>query len=97
VRYVPTTAQVRFTALQVGRGGRAVAQHHLDAEPRHLARLRLRGDNFYDGQGFMVKRSLGVTSARALDGATVCVQPGTTTEQNLADWARGARVQIRPW
>ncbi|HZH47609.1 MAG TPA: amino acid ABC transporter substrate-binding protein [Roseococcus sp.] len=96
VRYVPTTAQVRFTALQSG---------EVDVLSRNttwtLSRDTSLGfdyaaTNFYDGQGFMVKRSLGVTNARALDGATVCVQPGTTTEQNLADWARGARIQIRP-
>jgi general L-amino acid transport system substrate-binding protein len=96
VRYVPTTAQVRFTALQSG---------EVDVLSRNttwtLSRDTSLGfdfgaTNFFDGQGFMVKRSLGVQNARQLDGATVCVQPGTTTEQNLADWARGARVQIRP-
>jgi len=96
VRYVPTTAQVRFTALQSG---------EVDVLSRNttwtLSRDTSLGfdfgaTNFFDGQGFMVKRSLGVQNARQLDGATVCVQPGTTTEQNLADWARGARIQIRP-
>ena len=96
VRYVPTTAQVRFTALQSG---------EVDVLSRNTTWTLSRDTslgfdfaaaNFYDGQGFMVKRSLGVANARALDGATVCVQPGTTTEQNLADWARGARITIRP-
>ena len=53
------------------------------------------GINFYDGQAFMVKRSLGVTSAKQLDGATVCVQPGTTTELNLADYFRTNRMSFR--
>ena len=96
VRFVPTTAQVRFTALQSG---------EVDILSRNTTWTLSRdtslgfdfgGINFFDGQGFMVKRSLNVQNARQLDGATVCVQPGTTTEQNLADWARGARVNIRP-
>jgi general L-amino acid transport system substrate-binding protein len=96
VRYVPTTAQARFTALQSG---------EVDVLSRNTTWTLSRDTslgfdfpaiNFYDGQGFMVKRSLGVQNARQLDGATICVQPGTTTEQNLADWARGARIQIRP-
>ena len=52
--------------------------------------------NFYDGQGFMVKASAGVKSAKELNGATICVQPGTTTEQNLTDWARANNVQFTP-
>jgi general L-amino acid transport system substrate-binding protein len=96
VRYVPTTAQARFTALQSG---------EVDVLSRNTTWTLSRDTslgfdfpaiNFFDGQGFLVKRSLGVQNARQLDGATICVQPGTTTEQNLADWARGARVQIRP-
>jgi len=96
VRYVPTTAQARFTALQSG---------EVDLLSRNTTRTLSRdtplgfdfaGINFYDGQGFIVRRSLGVQNARQPDGATICVQPGTTTEQNLADWARGARIQIRP-
>lgn len=96
VRYVPTTAQVRFTALQSG---------EVDVLSRNttwtLSRdtslgLDFAAINFYDGQGFVVKRSANVTSARQLDGATICVQPGTTTEQNLADWGRAARIRFTP-
>jgi general L-amino acid transport system substrate-binding protein len=54
------------------------------------------GINFYDGQGFMVRADAGVRSARELDGATICVQPGTTTEQNLTDWARTNRIRFTP-
>ncbi len=50
----------------------------------------------HDGQGFMVKRELSVTSARALDEATVCLQPGTTTELNLADWFRANNLCFTP-
>jgi general L-amino acid transport system substrate-binding protein len=52
------------------------------------------GVNFYDGQGFLVRKDLGVGSARQLDGATICVHPGTTTEQNLADWFRSHRLNF---
>ena len=96
VRYVPTTAQVRFTALQSG---------EVDVLSRNTTWTLSRdtslgfdfgGTNFYDGQGFMVKRSANVTRAAQLNGATICVQPGTTTEQNLADWGRSARIRFTP-
>ena len=96
VRYVPTTAQSRFTALQSG---------ELDVLARNttwtLSRdtslgLDFAGVNFFDGQGFMVKTSTGVKTAKELNGATICVQPGTTTEQNLTDWARANNVQFTP-
>jgi general L-amino acid transport system substrate-binding protein len=96
VRYVPTTAQNRFTALQSG---------EVDILSRNttwtLSRDTSLGfdfpaTNFYDGQGFMVKASTGVRRASELNGATICVQPGTTTEQNLTDWARAARIQFTP-
>jgi len=96
VRYVPTTAQVRFTALQSGEVDMLSRNTTWTLSRDTSLGLDFTATNFYDGQGFMVKRSLGVTSARALDGATICVQPGTTTEQNLADWARGSRITIRP-
>jgi general L-amino acid transport system substrate-binding protein len=96
LRLVPTTAQNRFTALQSG---------EVDVLSRNTTWTLSRdtslgfdftGINFYDGQGFMVKTSLGLRSARDLEGATICVQPGTTTEQNLTDWARANRVRFTP-
>jgi general L-amino acid transport system substrate-binding protein len=54
------------------------------------------GTLFYDGQGFMVKKSSGVTKAAELNGATVCVQPGTTTELNLSDYFRSKKMTFRP-
>jgi general L-amino acid transport system substrate-binding protein len=96
VRYVPTTAQNRFTALQSG---------EVDVLSRNTTWTLSRDTslgfdfaaiNFFDGQGFMVKASTGVKNARELDGATICVQPGTTTEQNLTDWARTARIRFTP-
>ena len=96
VRFVPTTAQNRFTALQSG---------EVDVLSRNTTWTLSRdtslgfdftGTNFFDGQGFMVKASSGVKAAKELDGATICVQPGTTTEQNLTDWARANRIRFTP-
>ncbi|MCG8493289.1 MAG: amino acid ABC transporter substrate-binding protein [Sneathiellales bacterium] len=86
VKYTPTTAKERFTALQSG---------EIDVLARNTTWTLSRdvnlgfefiGVNYYDGQGFMVKKSLGVKSAKELDGARVCLQSGTTTELNLADY-----------
>ena len=96
VRYVPLTAQNRFTALQSGEAD-VMARNTTTTLSRDTSLgLDFPAINFYDGQGFMVKASLGVKSAKELDGATVCVQPGTTTEQNLTDWARANNVQFTP-
>src|SRR3546814_10883893 len=54
------------------------------------------GINYYDSQGIMVSKSLGVKSAKELGGAAVCVQPGTTTELNLADWFRANKLEFKP-
>jgi general L-amino acid transport system substrate-binding protein len=58
--------------------------------------LNFAGVSFYDGQGFMVPKKLNVKSARQLNGATVCVQPGTTTELNLSDYFRANRMTFKP-
>jgi general L-amino acid transport system substrate-binding protein len=95
VRYTPLTAQQRFTALQSG---------EIDVLSRNttwtLSRdtslgLNFVGVNYYDGQGFMVHRKLNVKSAKQLNGATVCVQPGTTTELNLADYFRANKMSFK--
>ncbi|MBI1244180.1 MAG: transporter substrate-binding domain-containing protein [Alphaproteobacteria bacterium] len=95
-KYVPTTSQQRFVALQSG---------EIDVLTRNATQTLLRdttlglhmaGVNFYDGQGFIVKRSMNVTSAKQLDGATICVQPGTTTELNLADYFRSNKMKFTP-
>jgi general L-amino acid transport system substrate-binding protein len=87
---------VRFTALQSGEVDILSRNSTFTLSRDTSLGFDFAAINFYDGQGFIVKRSLNVANARALDGATVCVQPGSTTEQNLADWSRSARVQIRP-
>ena len=96
VRFVPTTGQTRFTALSSGEVDvltrNSTASFQRDTE---LA-LDFPAVNYYDGQGFMVRKDLGVTSATELDGATICIQTGTTTELNLADWFRANNIAYQP-
>ncbi len=96
VRYVPLTAQQRFTALQSGEVDMLARNTTWTFTRDTSLGLDFVGVNFYDGQGFMVKRSLGVKSAKELDGATICVQPGTTTELNLTDWFRANSLRFTP-
>jgi general L-amino acid transport system substrate-binding protein len=96
VRYVPTTAQNRFTALQSGEVDMLSRNTTWTLSRDTSLGFDFTGINFYDGQGFMVKASTGVRRARELEGATICVQPGTTTEQNLTDWARANRIRFTP-
>lgn len=96
VRFVPTTAQQRFTALQSGEVDLLARNTTWTLSRDTSLGFDFVGINFYDGQGFMVKRSLGLKSAKELDGATICVQPGTTTELNLADWFRANNLRFTP-
>ncbi|MCW8916006.1 MAG: amino acid ABC transporter substrate-binding protein [Magnetovibrio sp.] len=88
VRFVPLTAKERFTALQSGEidilSRNTTWTHTRDTS----LGLNFAGVNYYDGQGFLVQKALGVKSALELDGASVCIQAGTTTELNLADYFR---------
>ena len=93
IKFVPLSAKDRFTALQSG---------EIDVLSRNttwtLSRDTSLGANFtgvtyYDGQGFLVKKSLKVNSALELNSASVCVQTGTTTEQNLADYFKGNNMK----
>jgi general L-amino acid transport system substrate-binding protein len=96
VKYVPTTAQQRFTALQSGEVD-VLSRNTTYTLTRDTALgLDFTGINYYDGQGFMVAKKLGVKSAKELNGATVCVQPGTTTELNLADYFRANKMTFKP-
>lgn len=96
VRFVATTTQQRFTALQSGEVD-VLARATTWTFTRDAAvGLVFAGVNLYDGQGFLVKNSLGVQSAKELDGATVCVLPGTTSEQNLQDWFRTNGITFTP-
>ncbi|WP_426957015.1 amino acid ABC transporter substrate-binding protein [Muricoccus radiodurans] len=93
VRFVPASTQQRFTMLQSGEVDMLVRSTTWTLGREASLGLVFAGVNFYDGQGFMVKRASGVTSARQLDGATVCVQPGTTTELNMADFFRTHNIR----
>ena len=96
VRYTPLTAQQRFTALQSGEVDILARNTTWTITRDTSLGLNFVGVNFYDGQGFMVPRKLNVKSAKQLNGATVCVQPGTTTELNLADYFRANRMTFKP-
>jgi len=96
VKYTPLTAQQRFTALQSG---------EIDVLTRNATRTLSRETqlglnfvtvNYYDGQAFMVPKKLGVKSAKELNGATICVLSGTTTEQNAADFFRTNKLEWKP-
>ena len=89
VEFQPLNAQQRFTALQSGEVDLLARNTTWTLTRDASLGLTFTGVNFYDGQGFMVPKDLGVRSALELDGAEVCVQPGTTTELNLADYFRG--------
>ncbi|HEY5828117.1 MAG TPA: amino acid ABC transporter substrate-binding protein [Hyphomicrobiaceae bacterium] len=96
VKYVPTTAKERFTALQSGEIDVLIRNTTWTTARDSSLGLIFAGVNYYDGQGFMVKASLGVKSAKELNGATVCVQTGTTTELNLADYFKANKMTYKP-
>jgi general L-amino acid transport system substrate-binding protein len=96
VKFTPLTAKTRFTALQSG---------EIDVLTRNCTQTLGRDTalgldfcqvNYYDGQGFLVSKKLGVKSAKELDGAAVCVLPGTTTELNVADYFRSNGMKMNP-
>jgi general L-amino acid transport system substrate-binding protein len=96
VKYVPTTAQQRFTALQSGEVDLLARVTTWTLTRDTALGFDFTGVNYYDGQGFMVNKKLGVKSAKELNGATVCVSPGTTTELNLADYFRANKMSFKP-
>ena len=96
VKYVPLTAQQRFTALQSGEVDILSRNTTWTLQRDTELGLNFAPVVFYDGQGFMVPKKLGVKSAKELNGATVCVQPGTTTELNLADYFRANKMEFKP-
>ncbi len=96
VKFTPLTAKTRFTALQSG---------EIDVLTRNCTQTLSRDTalgldfcqvNYYDGQGFLIHKKMGVKSAKELDGASVCVLPGTTTEQNVADFFRANGMKMNP-
>ncbi|WP_459616056.1 amino acid ABC transporter substrate-binding protein [Bordetella sp. 2513F-2] len=93
---VPLNSQQRFTALQSGEVDVLTRNTTVTQQRDTALGIIHAGINFYDGQGFLVPRALGVKSARQLDGATICLQTGTSNENTLADWARANDVKYKP-
>ena len=93
VKFVPLTAKERFTALQSGEIDMLSRNTTWTITRDASLGLNFAGVNYYDGQGFMVKSSLGVSSAMELSGAAICIQAGTTTELNLADWGKANGIE----
>src|SRR5262245_21815347 len=96
VKYTPLTAQQRFTALQSGEVDMLSNNTTATLTRDTALGLDFTAITYYDGQGFMVHKKLGVKSAKGLNGATVCVAPGTTTELNLADYFRAQKMSFKP-
>ena len=95
VKFVPTTAKERFTALQSGEVDFLARNTTWTMSRDTQLGFDFVGINFYDGQGFMVRKDLKVTSAKQLAGAAVCTQTGTTTELNVADYFRSNKMQYK--
>jgi len=86
IKAVTSTGKTRFTKLNSGEGDVLWRNTTITFSRDVGVKLRFHGVNYYDGQGFMVNKKLGVKSAKDLDGASICIQTGTTTELNLADY-----------
>jgi general L-amino acid transport system substrate-binding protein len=93
VRFIPLSAKDRFTALQSGEVDVLVRNTTWTMSRDTQLGLDFTGVNYYDGQGFLVRKKLGVASAKELNGASVCTQQGTTTELNLADFFRANNLK----
>ncbi len=98
IKAVTATGKTRFTLLNSGEGDVLWRNTTITFSRDVGVKLRFHGVNYYDGQGFLVKKALGVKSAKDLDGASICIQTGTTTELNLADYfhANGMKYEAVP-
>jgi general L-amino acid transport system substrate-binding protein len=96
VKFTPLSAKERFTALQSGEVDVLIRNTTWTMERDTALGLTFAGVNYYDGQGFMVRKDLGVSSVTELDGASICVQTGTTTELNMADYFRSHNIEYTP-
>ena len=96
VKYTPLTAKERFTALQSGEIDILSRNTTWTMSRDTSLGVNFAGVSYYDGQGFMVKKNLGVGDAKELNGASICIQSGTTTELNLADFFRTHKLQYQP-
>ncbi|MBB1487914.1 amino acid ABC transporter substrate-binding protein [Oceanospirillum sediminis] len=96
VKYIPLNAKERFTALQSGEIDMLSRVTTWTLTRDSSLGLNFAGVTYYDGQGFMINKNLGVKSALELDGASLCIQSGTTTELNAADYFRANKMQFEP-
>ncbi|MEJ6782327.1 amino acid ABC transporter substrate-binding protein [Aminobacter sp. Piv2-1] len=96
VSYVPLSTKERFTAVQSGAVDLLSRQTTWTLSRDSSLGLRFVGAAYYDGQGFMIRKDLGVDSALKLSGATVCTEQGTTTEQNVADYFSANKLKYEP-
>src|SRR5258707_3869337 len=96
VKYVPLSPQQRFTALQSGEVDMLSNNSTWTLTRDTALGLDFTGVTYYDGQGFMVHKKLGVKSAKELNGATICVPSGSTTELNIAEYFRAIKMTFKP-
>ncbi|HJL66022.1 MAG: amino acid ABC transporter substrate-binding protein [Arenicellales bacterium] len=96
IEAVTSTGKTRFTKLNAGEGDVLWRNTTITFTRDVGVKLRFHGVNYYDGQGFMVRKDLGVNSAMELDGASVCIQTGTTTELNLSDYFNTNGMKYEP-
>ncbi|MEG9883939.1 MAG: amino acid ABC transporter substrate-binding protein [Hyphomicrobiales bacterium] len=96
VRFTALQSKVRFTALQSGEVDLLVRQTTWTLKRDTVLGFKFTGVNFYDGTGFMLRKSLGVSNARQLAGASICITAGTTTELAVADWFRNRNMTYEP-
>ena len=96
VKYVPVSGQQRFTALQAGEVDLLSNNSTWTLTRDSALGFDFTGITYYDGQGFMVPKKLGVKSAKELDGASICVLTGSTSELNIADYFRANKITFKP-
>ncbi len=96
VKFIPATGKTRFTLLNSKEGDVLIRNTTWTFVRDVDVKLNYVHTTYYDGQGFIIRKAKGVKSAKELDGATVCIQTGTTTELNLADYFRANKISYKP-
>jgi len=96
VKYVPLTSKERFTALQSAEIDILSRTTTWTLTRDAALGLNFAGVNYYDGQGFLVNKDIGVNSVKELDGATICIQSGTTSELNVTDYFKSNKINYKP-
>ncbi|MGO4285118.1 transporter substrate-binding domain-containing protein, partial [Bosea sp. TAB14] len=96
VKFTPLSSKDRFTALQSGEVDVLSRTSTWTMSRDTTLGLTFAGVNYYDGQAFLVQKKLGIDTARKLDGASICLQQGTTTELNVADYFRKNKIKYEP-